>query len=122
MIFAEPMRSKYNEALAQVEELIIPVEATYAQHVYHVYAIRVKERAEFMQSLANKGIGCGVHYPVPIHLQEAYRGTRLQKGIIPESRIHSRGIRFSAHVSGANRSATPASSRSRERLLRCSCI
>jgi dTDP-4-amino-4,6-dideoxygalactose transaminase len=74
---------KYNEALGKVEELVIPVEAVHSQHVYHVYAIRVKERAEFMQSLANKGIGCGVHYPVPIHLQEAYRGLGYKKGSFP---------------------------------------
>jgi dTDP-4-amino-4,6-dideoxygalactose transaminase len=74
---------KYSEAFANVEELVVPIEATYAQHVYHVYAIRVKERAEFMQSLADKGIGCGVHYPVPIHLQDAYRGLGFKKGSFP---------------------------------------
>jgi len=74
---------RYKEALSKVEELVIPVEATYAQHVYHVYAIRVKERAEFIQSLTNKGIGCGVHYPVPIHLQEAYRALGYKKGSFP---------------------------------------
>ena len=76
---------KYSEALGKVDELVIPVEATYSQHVYHVYAIRVRERAEFMQSLADKGIGCGVHYPVPIHLQEAYRGLGYKKGSFPVS-------------------------------------
>jgi dTDP-4-amino-4,6-dideoxygalactose transaminase len=74
---------KYNEALAKIEDLIIPIEASYARHVYHVYTIRVKERVKFMQSLTDKGIGCGVHYPVPIHLQEAYRGLGHKKGSFP---------------------------------------
>jgi dTDP-4-amino-4,6-dideoxygalactose transaminase len=48
-----------------------------------VYTIRVKERDELMQFLADKGIGCGVHYPVPIHLQEAYRSLGYKKGAFP---------------------------------------
>ena len=74
---------KYNEALAKTEDLVIPIEASYAQHIYHVYTIRVKERAEFMRSLADRGIGCGVHYPVPIHLQEAYHGLGYKEGSFP---------------------------------------
>jgi dTDP-4-amino-4,6-dideoxygalactose transaminase len=74
---------KYNEALGKTEDLVIPIEASYAQHIYHVYTIRVKERAEFMRSLADRGIGCGVHYPVPIHLQEAYRGLGYKEGSFP---------------------------------------
>ncbi len=76
---------KYNEELAEIEHLVIPIEASYARHVYHVYTIRVQERVKFMQDLADKGIGCGVHYPVPIHLQEAYRGLGYKKGAFPIS-------------------------------------
>ena len=74
---------EYNQAFAALEEVITPVEAEYARHVYHVYAIRVQERAEIIRSLADKGIGCGVHYPVPIHLQEAYRSLGYNKGSFP---------------------------------------
>ena len=74
---------KYDEALAKIENLVIPIEATYAKHVYHVYAIRVKERVKLMQSLADRGIGCGVHYPLPIHLQEAYRDLSYKRGAFP---------------------------------------
>ena len=73
----------YNEAFAEIEELITPNEAKYARHVYHVYAIRVPERAKVMQFLANEGVGCGVHYPIPIHLQEAYQGLGYKKGAFP---------------------------------------
>jgi dTDP-4-amino-4,6-dideoxygalactose transaminase len=74
---------KYSEALAKIEELVIPNEASYAQHVYHVYTIRAQKRVELMQALTDKGIGCGVHYPVPIHLQEAYRGLGYKEGTFP---------------------------------------
>lgn len=76
---------KYDEELSKIEHLVIPIEASYAHHVYHVYTIRVKERGKFMQDLTDKGIGCGVHYPVPIHLQEAYRGLGYKKGAFPIS-------------------------------------
>ena len=48
------------------------MEADYARHVYHVYAIRVKNRDDMMAFLAARDIHCGIHYPVPIHMQEAY--------------------------------------------------
>jgi dTDP-4-amino-4,6-dideoxygalactose transaminase len=60
--------------LAGIEEVITPTKAVFASHVYHVYAIRVQDRDEVIRFLGDKGIGCGVHYPVPVHLQEAYRG------------------------------------------------
>jgi dTDP-4-amino-4,6-dideoxygalactose transaminase len=64
----------YDQALAGIEEVITPATAAFARHVYHVYTIRVQERDEIIRFLGDRGIGCGVHYPVPVHLQEAYRG------------------------------------------------
>ncbi|PYK74911.1 MAG: erythromycin biosynthesis sensory transduction protein eryC1 [Verrucomicrobia bacterium] len=64
---------QYNQAFAGIEGVATPFEAEYARHVYHVYAIRVQERDEVRRYLEEKGIGCGVHYPIPIHLQEACR-------------------------------------------------
>jgi len=63
---------RYNQAFEGIEAIATPFEAYHARHVYHVYAIRVQERAEVRRYLEEKGIGCGVHYPIPIHLQEAY--------------------------------------------------
>ncbi|HEU0209518.1 MAG TPA: DegT/DnrJ/EryC1/StrS family aminotransferase [Candidatus Udaeobacter sp.] len=73
----------YTEAFSNVEHVVAPLEADYAKHVYHVYAIRVPERNEIMEFLARKGIGYGVHYPVPVHLQEAYRALGYEKGAFP---------------------------------------
>jgi dTDP-4-amino-4,6-dideoxygalactose transaminase len=76
---------EYNRALAGVEEVIIPIEAPYSRHVYHIYAIRVHDREEVMWSLKEKGIQCGVHYPVPVHLQKAYRDLGHDTGAFPVS-------------------------------------
>ncbi len=73
----------YNQLLSGVEGVILPQEAEYAKHIYHVYAIRVAKRDKVMSALAEKGINCGIHYPIPIHLQEAYRSVGWKKGDFP---------------------------------------
>jgi dTDP-4-amino-4,6-dideoxygalactose transaminase len=75
--------SHYDQALGGIEEVIAPFQAACVRHVYHIYAIRVRKRDEVMRFLAEKGIGCGVHYPVPIHLQEAYRSLGYERGDFP---------------------------------------
>lgn len=62
----------YNEILSGLDNLILPYEAEYAKHVYHVYAIRTPDRDALLKYLADKEIFCGIHYPVPIHLQDPY--------------------------------------------------
>ena len=74
---------QYNQAFGGIEAIATPFEADYARHVYHVYAIRVQERDEVRRYLEEKGIGCGVHYPIPIHLQEAFRGLGYTEGAFP---------------------------------------
>ena len=76
---------QYNQEFAELNDLITPLEAPYARHVYHIYAIRVQERDEVMWFLNEKGIQCGVHYPVPVHLQPAYRSLGYKKGDLPVS-------------------------------------
>jgi dTDP-4-amino-4,6-dideoxygalactose transaminase len=75
----------YDRALADIEGIATPIQADYARHVYHVYAVRVQERNEIMSLLAEKGVGCGVHYPVPVHLQEAYRDLGYRPGAFPRA-------------------------------------
>jgi dTDP-4-amino-4,6-dideoxygalactose transaminase len=74
---------RYDRALNGIETVITPWHDTQIRHVYHIYAIRVQDRDEVMQSLAKKGIGCGIHYPVPIHLQGAYRSLGYHEGAFP---------------------------------------
>ncbi|MGA8659161.1 MAG: DegT/DnrJ/EryC1/StrS family aminotransferase [Chthoniobacterales bacterium] len=73
----------YDRALKGVQEVVTPTETAGVQHVYHIYAIRVQDRDEVMRFLTEKGIRCGIHYPVPIHLQEAYRSLGYRRGAFP---------------------------------------
>ncbi|MFH1850492.1 MAG: DegT/DnrJ/EryC1/StrS family aminotransferase [archaeon] len=70
----------YNRMLADV---VTPVEAPYARHVYHLYVIRSQNRDALKQGLGEAGIAAGVHYPVPLHLQPAYRHMGLAEGSFP---------------------------------------
>jgi dTDP-4-amino-4,6-dideoxygalactose transaminase len=76
---------QYDRALHGVDEVVTPLEADYARHVYHIYAIRVQERDQVMWLLKEKGIQCGVHYPVPIHLQKAYQSLGYKNAAFPIS-------------------------------------
>jgi dTDP-4-amino-4,6-dideoxygalactose transaminase len=73
----------YSELLGGMEEVITPHEAGYGAHVYHIYAVRVKNRDLVLQMMGEKGIGCAIHYPIPVHLQDAYRFLGYQKGAFP---------------------------------------
>jgi dTDP-4-amino-4,6-dideoxygalactose transaminase len=74
---------EYNRAFAGIDEVLTPLEAKYARHVYHVYAVRVQERDAVLRHLQEKGVGCAVHYPVPIHLQGACRNLGYKEGAFP---------------------------------------
>ncbi len=66
-------------------DVICPYEAEYAKHVYHLYPVRIKNRKEVMEKLAEKGIRTLIHYPIPVHLQEAYKDLGYKKGDFPVS-------------------------------------
>lgn len=65
------------------EEIILPVELGYAKHVYHIFAIRSKRRAELEKYLNEKGIMTNKHYPIPMHLQGAYTELGIKEGSLP---------------------------------------
>src|ERR1700677_2950001 len=73
----------YDQLLGDAEEIITPFEAPHNRHVYHVYAVRVKNRDAIMQALGEKGISCAIHYPIPVHLQEAYQFLGHKEGSFP---------------------------------------
>jgi dTDP-4-amino-4,6-dideoxygalactose transaminase len=76
---------QYNRAFDEIGEVVTPLEASYARHVYHVYAVRVQERDVVMRALKERGIQFAVHYPVPIHLQKAYQDLGYKTGSLPVS-------------------------------------
>lgn len=77
----------YEEELGQMEGIVTPALASYARHVYHIYAIRVSNRDEVRQSLEDQGIATGIHYPVPVHLQGAYRSLGYEPGAFPVAEL-----------------------------------
>ncbi|MGH7814702.1 MAG: DegT/DnrJ/EryC1/StrS family aminotransferase [Candidatus Binataceae bacterium] len=74
----------YGELLADAG-VGLPAAMEYARHVYHVFAIRTPERDPMVQNLAADGIQAGIHYPIPVHLQPAYRDARYKEGDFPVS-------------------------------------
>src|SRR4030095_7353554 len=75
----------YRELLGGKANLTLPKEASYAKHVYHIFAVRVPGRAAVLAELARKGVTGGIHYPIPVHLQEAYQDLGLVRGSFPVS-------------------------------------
>ena len=75
--------SIYNELLKDVDGVVTPFEAEYGKHVYHLYVIRIDRRDELQEYLKSKGIGTGLHYPIPLHLQKAYEYLGYKEGDFP---------------------------------------
>ncbi|MCX5919177.1 MAG: DegT/DnrJ/EryC1/StrS family aminotransferase [Deltaproteobacteria bacterium] len=73
----------YTKLLKNTGGIVVPEEAPYARHIYHIYAVRVQNRDKLMSALGEKGISCGIHYPIPIHLTDAYKFMGLGKGSFP---------------------------------------
>lgn len=73
----------YAKALAGIPRLMLPVCGPHRTHVHHVFAIRTPDRDSLMDHLASEGIGCGIHYPVPVHLQPAYALLGHRPGSFP---------------------------------------
>jgi dTDP-4-amino-4,6-dideoxygalactose transaminase len=73
----------YRAALTGIAEIQLPVEADGLRHVYHLFVIRADRRDELQQRLTEERIGTGLHYPLPLHLQQAYRPMGLGAGSFP---------------------------------------
>jgi len=74
---------EYGLLLADHEALICPYEPSWSRSVYHLYVIRTEDRDGMMQHLKEAGIGTGIHYPIPLHLQKAYAYLGYRKGDYP---------------------------------------
>jgi len=76
---------RYHALLAGVPGVKTPAEREGAQSVYHLYVIRVPDRKALQEHLGKAGIGTGIHYPIPLHLQSAYPGLGYKRGDFPVS-------------------------------------
>ena len=73
----------YDQHLAGIADLRLPAVAEGATHVYHLYVVHTSQRAALQQHLTTQGIGSLIHYPVPPHLQQAYRSLGFAPGSFP---------------------------------------
>lgn len=73
----------YNRLLATNDAIRCPYEPSWSRAVYHLYVIRTDNRDGMMQHLKRAGIGTGIHYPVPLHLQKAYSSLNYNSGDFP---------------------------------------
>lgn len=76
------LAERYNELLSEFL-FACPQPPWHSRHVYHVYAVRLQRRDEALALLRDAGIGAGVHYPVPVHLQKAYAELGYRVGDLP---------------------------------------
>lgn len=74
----------YDELFAPMAgSITYPLEPDYSKSVYHLYVVQTAFRDELLQHLSAAGIGTGIHYPVPVHLQKAYSAMGWKKGDFP---------------------------------------
>jgi dTDP-4-amino-4,6-dideoxygalactose transaminase len=74
----------YNEMLGEAG-VRTPMTRTFARHVYHIYAIRCGNRAQWREVLDARGIQTGIHYPTPVHLLPAFADLGGAKGQFPKA-------------------------------------
>jgi dTDP-4-amino-4,6-dideoxygalactose transaminase len=87
---ARRKNAKLYDTLLQDVAGIIPVpEPSWSTSVYHLYIIKTKKRDALHQKLADKGIGTAFHYPVPLHLQNAYKSLGYKKGDFQVAENHA---------------------------------
>lgn len=81
----------YDETLKSTQ-LIAPKRRPDATHVYHLYVIRCSDRDKLQNWLKSRDVGALIHYPVPIHLQPAYRGRLRDSDKLPETEWAAREV------------------------------
>jgi dTDP-4-amino-4,6-dideoxygalactose transaminase len=78
--------SRYQELLAEASDGIkLPFEPSWSKAVFHLYVVQVHKREELMNHMSAAGIGTGIHYPIPLHLQNAYKNLGYHEGSFPVS-------------------------------------
>jgi dTDP-4-amino-4,6-dideoxygalactose transaminase len=89
MNYIEPWTEARRSVAAQYDRLLAklpfarPRPPAHSRHVYHVYALGLPRRDEVLSALQEAGIGVGIHYPVPVHLQKAYANLGYRAGDFP---------------------------------------
>jgi dTDP-4-amino-4,6-dideoxygalactose transaminase len=74
---------KYSEMLKGVGDIVLPNEMSYSTHVYHLYVIKTKWRNELQIYLGENEVASGLHYPIPLHLQNSFKYLGYKEGDFP---------------------------------------
>jgi len=82
---------KYDERLAGTA-FVLPTERSEARHVYHLYVIQAEDRDALREYLGQHGIESGLHYPLPLHLQPAYKSLGYKAGDFPVTESVTKNI------------------------------
>jgi dTDP-4-amino-4,6-dideoxygalactose transaminase len=84
------LAAAYRSQLDGVGDLVLPVEPTNRRGVYHLFVVRTAHRDALLAHLHEAGIGAGVHYPIPLHLQPAYASLGYRPGDLPVTEAWAR--------------------------------
>ncbi len=82
---------RYHRALAG-SGVVTPTEMSYGRHIFHLYVVRSRHRNTLARFLADNGVGTVIHYPVPVHLQEAYQDLGYRPGDFPVAETYANQI------------------------------
>ena len=78
--------ARYQRNLVSNPSIRLPAAAVNSTHVYHLFVVQVEgDRDVIVQTMADRGVTCGIHYPVPLHLQEAYARLGYRAGDFPQA-------------------------------------
>src|SRR5437773_3206057 len=77
--------AEYNRLLAGTENVITPFEPAWSRAVYHLYVVRVQDQQGLIAHLKHDEIHTGIHYPIPLHLQNAHRHLKYSRGDFPKT-------------------------------------
>ena len=81
----------YRERLAPLELPLVELTAQ-SESAYHLFVLRVQDRDEVLQAMVDRGIEAGIHYPIPVHLLEAYKHLGYGEGSFPVAEVMCREV------------------------------
>ena len=77
---------RYDDLLGSLSGFMtLPYQPSWSKPVYHLYVVRIQNRDELQKHMTDAGIGTGIHYPIPVHLQKAYAAAGWKQGDFPEA-------------------------------------
>ena len=82
----------YDNALANLAQVKIPIRAKNSSHVFHQYTLQVEKRDELKAYLEERGVPTMIYYPVPLHFQKAYRKDEFSEGSFPVTETLSKTV------------------------------